>query len=121
MEAIRRTFADAGLEVPKTDEVLKAASQVSGVNSDVARKLFQRLVDTGEIVRISPEFAISGNAMNDLVDKVRQYADKSSDRLIDVATFKSLAKVSRKYAIPLLEYLDQRKITARRGDGRLVI
>ncbi|HYK22047.1 MAG TPA: SelB C-terminal domain-containing protein [Pyrinomonadaceae bacterium] len=40
--------------------------------------------------------------------------------MIDVAAFKDLAGVSRKYAIPLLEYLDREQITRRGGDKRII-
>jgi selenocysteine-specific elongation factor len=43
------------------------------------------------------------------------------ERLIDVAQFKELAGVSRKYAIPLLEYLDRAHITRRAGDKRIIL
>jgi selenocysteine-specific elongation factor len=42
-------------------------------------------------------------------------------RLIDVAAFKELAGVSRKYAIPLLEYFDNERVTRRSGDKRLIL
>jgi selenocysteine-specific elongation factor len=51
-----------------------------------------------------------------------QYASEHEpERLIDVATFKELAGVSRKYAIPLLEYLDLARITRRAGDKRMIL
>jgi len=40
---------------------------------------------------------------------------------IDVATFKERYGVTRKYAIPLLEYLDRERITRRVGEGRVLI
>jgi selenocysteine-specific elongation factor len=43
------------------------------------------------------------------------------DRLIDVSQFKELAGVSRKYAIPLLEYLDSARVTRRAGDKRIIL
>ena len=42
-------------------------------------------------------------------------------RLIDVAAFKELSGVSRKYAIPLLEYFDRERVTRRAGDRRLIL
>jgi selenocysteine-specific elongation factor len=38
-----------------------------------------------------------------------------------VAHFKDLAGVTRKYAIPLLEYLDREHVTKRVGDERLIL
>ena len=47
-------------------------------------------------------------------------AGRTPKRLIDVATFKELAGVSRKYAIPLLEYFDREHVTRRAGDKRVI-
>ena len=41
--------------------------------------------------------------------------------LMDVARFKELTGLSRKYAIPLLEYLDRQRVTRKQGDERLVL
>jgi selenocysteine-specific elongation factor len=40
---------------------------------------------------------------------------------VDVASFKTRYGVSRKFAIPLLEYLDRERITRRAGDERIVL
>jgi selenocysteine-specific elongation factor len=38
-----------------------------------------------------------------------------------VPEFKSWTNISRKYAIPLLEYLDRQHVTRRDGDARIVL
>ena len=40
---------------------------------------------------------------------------------VDVAAFKERYGISRKYAIPLLEYLDRERVTRRMGDARVVL
>jgi selenocysteine-specific elongation factor len=60
-------------------------------------------------------------ALDDLTSRVRDYGAKQKDRAIDVAAFKDLAGISRKYAIPLLEYLDRQRVTRREGDRRIVL
>jgi selenocysteine-specific elongation factor len=40
---------------------------------------------------------------------------------IDVATFKERFGVTRKFAIPLLEYLDRERVTRRAGDSRVIL
>ncbi len=40
---------------------------------------------------------------------------------LDVASFKQMTGLSRKYAIPLLEYLDRQRVTRKDGDLRLVL
>jgi selenocysteine-specific elongation factor len=46
---------------------------------------------------------------------------KSTTPRIDVAHFKDMTGVSRKYAIPLLEYLDRERVTRRVGDAREIL
>ena len=45
----------------------------------------------------------------------------SGPATIDVKSFKDAFNVSRKYAIPLLEYLDRERVTRRAGDARIVL
>ena len=59
------------------------------------------------------------SALEDLRKRVAAYKTKSAT--IDVATFKELTGVSRKYAIPLLEYLDRERVTKRVGDARQIL
>jgi selenocysteine-specific elongation factor len=71
---------------------------------------------------VSNELLFHREALNLLASRLREYAaNETRDRLIDVAKFKELAGVSRKYAIPLLEFLDRERITRRAGDKRLIL
>ena len=79
------------------------------------------LIDNGTLLRIQGEMFFHSGAIERLKGQLREYAtDHEPDRLIDVATFKDLAGVSRKYAIPLLEYLDSQRFTIRAGDKRII-
>jgi selenocysteine-specific elongation factor len=71
------------------------------------------------LVKISDDLVFHQSALADLKQKVS--ALKASTPKIDVARFKDLTGVSRKYAIPLLEYLDRERITRRVGDSREVL
>ena len=79
------------------------------------------LRDSGEIVQISNDFYFSKPVIDGLISRLRTFASTAPERLIDVPRFKDLAGVSRKYAIPLLEYFDREKVTARRGDKRHIL
>ncbi|MGH9470398.1 MAG: SelB C-terminal domain-containing protein, partial [Terriglobia bacterium] len=48
-------------------------------------------------------------------------AQKAVSSRIGVPAFKELTGVSRKYAIPLLEYLDRERVTRRSGDERIIL
>ena len=116
---ITETLTNAGIQVPRLDEVI--AGSISGTRiTDVhARKLLRLQYESATVVKVSDEFTFSRTAIDDIVAKLREYAAKS-DRTIDVPKFKELAGVSRKYAIPLLEYFDREKITVRTGDVRII-
>jgi selenocysteine-specific elongation factor len=46
---------------------------------------------------------------------------EGSEVRVDVAAFKLRYGITRKYAIPLLEYLDRERVTRRVGDARIVL
>ncbi|MFL6374145.1 MAG: selenocysteine-specific translation elongation factor [Pyrinomonadaceae bacterium] len=118
---IAKTYTDGGLEVPRLDEVLANATAGTRVSRSEALKLLHLLISSGAIVKVTDEFYFSRATIDGLVSKLRSYAATTPDRLIDVPKFKQLTGVSRKYAIPLLEYLDGERVTRRAGDKRVII
>jgi selenocysteine-specific elongation factor len=71
------------------------------------------------LTKVSDELVFHRTALDDLRKRVAAHKAKSAT--IDVATFKELIGVSRKYAIPLLEYLDRERVTKRVGDTRQIL
>jgi selenocysteine-specific elongation factor len=115
-ELIESAFATAGLAVPTVKEVL---SQLP-VEAKRAEKLLQMLLRDKKLLRISPELIFHANALSDMRQKVAGYKKAKSER-ISVPAFKELTGISRKYAIPLLEYLDRERVTRRAGDERVIL
>jgi selenocysteine-specific elongation factor len=114
-------YKRAGLAVPKLEEALQQALAGSGLDVRGARKLFQLLIDSGDVVAVTGEYYFAAAEIDALVAKLRETVAASGDATIDVARFKDLAGLSRKYAIPLLEYFDRTKVTVRVGDKRKVL
>lgn len=121
LEKLKEIYETTKLEVPTLENALLEVIKGTKSNLTEARKIFQLLLDSGEIVKVSNDFYFSSKAIGELVEKLKDHASKSPDKLIDVPAFKDLAGISRKYAIPLLEYFDQQKITRRAGDKRLIL
>jgi selenocysteine-specific elongation factor len=71
------------------------------------------------LVKLSDDLVFHRNALDLIRRRVQEYR-QTSDK-IDVARFKDLAGVTRKYAIPLLEYLDRERVTRRVGDERVIL
>jgi selenocysteine-specific elongation factor len=111
--AIERAFEAAGLAVPSVGEVLAK----SGVEPTRAKTLLAGLLREKRLARISDDLVFHRAA----IDQLRSLlADRKSQRF-NVTAFKEWTGVSRKYAIPLLEYLDREHVTRREGDERLVL
>ncbi|MDX6269066.1 MAG: selenocysteine-specific elongation factor [Acidobacteriota bacterium] len=121
-DALEGIYRAAALEAPTFDDALARASGGRQVAREHARKILQLLIDSGALVRVSNELLVHRDALARLVETLKEYAARHEpERLIDVAAFKDLANVSRKYAIPLLEYLDRARVTRRAGDRRLIL
>ncbi|HQU93651.1 MAG TPA: selenocysteine-specific translation elongation factor [Pyrinomonadaceae bacterium] len=108
----------ASLEVPKIEELLASTARSSKLPAPQVRKVLQTIIDSREIVKVTEDFYFDRKAIDSLIANVRYNA--GADRTIDVAKFKEISGVSRKYAIPLLEYFDREKITIRTGDKRII-
>jgi selenocysteine-specific elongation factor len=119
-DELTAVYRTAGLEPPDFAEAWKRLT--GPVKRDHARKLLQLLLDAGELKQITGEVFCDNSALEDLTRQLDEYARQHEpDRMIDVAGFKELTGVSRKYAIPLLEYLDRSQVTRRAGDKRLIL
>jgi selenocysteine-specific elongation factor len=112
---IEEAFSTAGLRVPALHEVL------AGLKVDKARaqKIVTLLLRDKLLVKISDELVFHRTALDRLRRQMAEYKIKASK--IDVGKFKELTGVSRKYAIPLLEYLDRERVTKRVGDAREIL
>jgi selenocysteine-specific elongation factor len=109
---IERIFADAGLAVPSVTEALAK----SGVEAARARTLLQILLRGKKLVRVSEDLVCHASA----IDALRRSMASRKGSQFTVADFKDWTGVSRKYAIPLLEFLDREHVTRREGDKRVV-
>ncbi len=112
---IEQAFVSAGLKVPSLKEVL-AGLKVDKVR---AQKIVTLLLRDKVLIKISEELVFHQSALMDLRHKIAVL--KNTAPKIDVARFKDMTGVSRKYAIPLLEYLDRERVTRRVGDERVIL
>jgi selenocysteine-specific elongation factor len=113
---IEKAFSDAGLAVPSVREVLAKLS----VEAKRAEKLLQILLRERSLVRVSPELIFHRDALASLKERLVVYKKAKGER-ISVPVFKDLTGITRKYAIPLLEYLDRERVTRRAGDERVIL
>ena len=115
-EQIEAAFASAGLAVPSVKEVLSKLP----VEAKRAEKLLQILLREKSLVRVSAELIFHRHALAQLKEQLSAYKRAKGDR-ITVPIFKELTGITRKFAIPLLEYLDRERVTRRAGDERVIL
>ena len=115
-ELIAKEFERAGLTVPSVSAVLGKVP----VEATRAQKILQILIREGTLVKVAEDFVYHRATVAQLRELIARYRKERGDR-ITVVTFKNVAGVSRKYAIPLLEFLDREHVTRRVGDERVIL
>jgi selenocysteine-specific elongation factor len=113
---IEAAFAEAGLAVPSVKEVLAKVP----VDPKRAEQILHLLLRDKILLRISPDLVFHRDALAHLKTRLATYKKDKGDR-ITVPAFKDLTGVTRKYAIPLLEFLDRERVTRRAGDERVIL
>ena len=104
-----------GFQPPSLDELLKKFPQ--DIRS--IRDLYYFLLQQGELVRVSEDVVVVADQITSLKSRLKE--SFPSGHTFSVAAFKDLFKISRKYAIPYLEYLDRERVTRRTEDKRVVL
>jgi selenocysteine-specific elongation factor len=110
---IEALFRDAGLAVPSTAEVLSK----SGIEPARARSVLQMLLRDCNLIKINDDLIFHPSA----IEVLRGLLAAHSGTRFTVPDFKTWTGISRKYAIPLLEFLDREHVTRREGDTRIVL
>ena len=114
MHAVEAAYRYAGLAAPSVREV----AQRLGIAEAEMRRLMTLLMREKALVRMgSDDVFVHAKPLEQLAAQLAPLRGKS----IDVAGFKTLTGLTRKHAIPLLEYLDRERITRKAGDQRLVL
>jgi selenocysteine-specific elongation factor len=113
-DMIEGFFAKGGLQSPSPKEL---ASKLSTDESEV-RNVIRLLMEEGAIIKAKEDMYFHKEAVEKLKGELIQFLRAHHE--ITTAQFKEITKVSRKYAIPLIEYFDNSKITIRVGEKRLL-
>ena len=115
-ELIEREFESAGLTVPGFATVLAKLP----VDAPRAQKILQILLREKVLVKVSSDLVYHRITLQRLRETLAKYRKEHGVRL-PITVFKELTCITRKYAIPLLEYLDREQVTRRAGDERVIL
>jgi selenocysteine-specific elongation factor len=113
LSRIEQVFHAAAFQPPAVADVLRS----TGLDTKKARALLETLIKSQRLVRISEDLIFHA----DTIAHIRKSLGAHKGRRFSVPEFKEWVQISRKYAIPLLEYLDRQRVTRREGDFRIVL
>jgi selenocysteine-specific elongation factor len=113
VRAIEAKYAEAGLQTPPTSQLIREIPQ----KPKVIEGVIGYLVKQGTLIRLAEGVYLH----RETVEAARTKLAEKKGQTIDVSQFKDLFGISRKVAIPLLEFFDQDGATKRIGDSRLVL
>jgi selenocysteine-specific elongation factor len=114
VDALEAEFSRAEAAPPSAADALGRA----GVAGDEEHELFQVLVQSGKLVRVKDSLFFHAQALDSIQTKLVTFLRERKE--IGPSDIKDLLGISRKYAIPLLEFFDQRRVTARVGERRIL-
>lgn len=112
-EKLEQLYRTAALAPPLMREALAG----TGVSEQAARSQLEILVKAKTLVRLSSDLLVHAETIRE----VKESLQKRKGRRFSVPEFKEWTNISRKFAIPLLEYLDRQHVTRREGDARVVL
>ena len=110
VEAIKK----GGSQPPVRDEL----PALFGITDKDAKDLLKLLADEGRVVRINDSLYMDKAVLESIKADLVKFLQEKKE--IVVADFRDIAKTSRKFAVPILEYLDSQKLTQRVGDKRVL-
>jgi selenocysteine-specific elongation factor len=113
-DRIEAEFRAAGVAPPTLDEAFAKL----GLGGPSAQATAQLLVDARRLVRIREGLYFHAEPLQDAVARVVAFLRQH--QAITPQEIKDLLGISRKYAIPLLEWLDTQRVTLRVGDKRVL-
>jgi selenocysteine-specific elongation factor len=113
-DRLEQDFLSAAAAPPSPEEALARA----GLSGDEEHELFQVLVGARKLVRVKESLYFHAQALDAIQDKLVTMLRERKE--IGPGDIKDLLGISRKYAIPLLEFFDSRRVTTRVGERRVL-
>jgi len=107
-------FAKARLQPPTVKEVVSEL----GASENELKPVLQLLTKEGTLVKVKEDLYFHRQALEELEGRMVSFLQQNKE--MTPTHFKEVSQVSRKFAIPLLEHFDGKKLTMRIGDKRVL-
>jgi len=114
MKRVEEAIRKGDLQPPSTKELSEQWSE----KEEEVHAIFEHLVHEGVLIKIKSGIYFHRDSLGRLKEELVKYLKLHQE--ITTPQFKEMTGVSRKYAIPLIEYFDQTRLTLRVGDKRVL-
>jgi selenocysteine-specific elongation factor len=114
IDRLEAEFREAGVAPPSVEEAFAKL----GMTRAEDQALLQVLLDARRLLRVKEGLYFHPEPLRDAEGRVAAFLRERKE--ITPQDMKDLLGISRKYAIPLLEYLDAQRLTVRVGDKRVL-
>lgn len=111
-QKVVRTYQQAGIQPPTVKKLLEDLN----LEMKEAGPVLRLLQDEKVLVKINEDFYFSAGAVDQLKQNITSFLQENEE--MGPVEFKELTGLSRKFAIPLMEFMDKEKLTIRVGDRR---
>lgn len=111
---ILKIYGDKKYEMPTVEQVIQ--TEKDQIN---AKHIIDSLVSRGELIRLNYQYCIDKNAFDTALEKLT--AKVRENGCITLAEFRDIIGTSRKFAVEILEYLDEQRITQKVDDARILV
>lgn len=117
LDRVRDALIQGMLRSPWNPPLFPDLVAAGGLAPRQAQEVWDALIDNGEIVRLSSDVFLHRSVVEEAVAKVRSYLQENPS--LTAAQLRDLLGTTRKFAVPLAEYLDAQRVTRRIGDERV--
>src|SRR5699024_6763532 len=114
-DKIIRIFAENAYIPPKMGDL----NQLIREKEIEINEVVNSLIDSGDIVRLNREILILKESYDNSLVKLKRFFESQDS--ISIGEFRDILNTNRRVSIALLEYFDEKKITKRDGDKRILM
>ncbi len=113
-QKLEQVYLSARFQAPNSKDALEK----TGFPEKESREIFRLLHDEGTLIRLEGEIYYHKDVLKEISRRISEYLKDYHE--ITIGDVKNSLQLSRKYAIPILAYLDASEITLRKGDVRIL-
>ncbi|HQC81773.1 MAG TPA: selenocysteine-specific translation elongation factor [Bacillota bacterium] len=111
---LEKRYLDAGFEIPELEDCIQDEK-----DKELAKQMVEAMSESGTLKKLTYQYYMHSSHWEEAMKRFRNHMEQHGK--ITLAEYRDLLNTSRKYAVLILEYLDQQKITKMVDDARILL